>query len=35
MDSLTDSMDVNLGKLQKIVMGREVWHAAVHWVAKS
>ena len=28
-------MDINLGKLQEIVRDREVWHAAVHVVAKS
>ena len=29
------SMDMNLSKLQEMVKGREAWHAAVHWVAKS
>ena len=30
MDSITDSMDMNLGKLQEMVRAREAWHAAVH-----
>ena len=35
LDGFTDSMDVNMGKLQKIVRDREAWRAAVHGVAKS
>ena len=35
MDSIINSMDVNLGKLQKMVGDREAWHVAVHGVTKS
>ena len=34
-DSITDSVDMNLGKLQEIVRDRETWHIAVHGVTKS
>ena len=34
MDGITDSMDVTLSKLYKMVRDREAWHAAVHGVAK-
>ena len=34
-DAITDSMDMNLGKLQEMVRDRKAWCATVHGVAKS
>ena len=35
LNGITDSMDMSLSELREMVMNRDIWHAAIHGVAKS
>ena len=35
LDGIADSVDMGLSELRQLVVDREAWHAAVHWVTKS
>ena len=35
LDGITDSMNMSKGRLRELVMDKEAWHAAFHWITKS
>ena len=35
LDGITNTIDMDFCRLQQLVMDREAWHTAVHWVTKS
>ena len=35
LDGIIDTMDMSLSELRELVMDREAWRAAIHWVTKS
>ena len=35
LDGITDSIDMSLSELRELVMDREAWRAAIHWIEKS
>ena len=35
VEGITESMDLSLSELRELVMEREAWSSAIHWVAKS